>query len=176
MVHNVVDIQRRHGGVAPALQVPPGYSGSRAVLETMLNEVLATELACGLRYRRYSLINDHPLIERVKSSFLHFAQVQQEQADRLAERILQLGGTPHVDPSDLAARSQSRHRAGMDLQDMVGEDLLFVRTAMETYEGMVRYLEKQDLTTARMLVMIRAVHEAHAAELAALFTGLTPPL
>jgi bacterioferritin len=176
MVHNVVDIHRRYASAAVPPAAIPGNSGARAVLETMLNEVLATELACGLRYRRYSLIINHPLVDRVKGSFLHFAQVQEEQADRIAERIFALGGTPHVDPSDLAARSLSRHRSGIDLQDMVGEDLLFVRTAMETYEGIVRHFEKQDLTTARMLMLIRAVHDAHAGELAALLTGLTPPL
>jgi bacterioferritin len=102
--------------------------------------------------------------------------VQQEQADRIAERIVQLGGSPQVDPSDLAARSQSRCATGADLQDMVGEDLLFVRTAIKTYDDMVRYFETHDLTTARMLASILAIHEHHAEELAALMIGLTPPL
>jgi bacterioferritin (cytochrome b1) len=85
-------------------------------------------------------------------------------------------GSPHVDPSDLAARSRSRCAAGADLQDMVGEDLLFVRTAIETYDDMVRYFETHDLTTARMLASILAIHEHHAEELTALMIGLTPPL
>jgi bacterioferritin (cytochrome b1) len=89
---------------------------------------------------------------------------------------VQLGGSPHVDPSDLAARSQSRCAGGADLQDMVGEDLLFARTAIETYDDMVRYFETHDLTTARMLGSILAIHEHHAEELTALMIGLTPPL
>jgi|SRR6266852_3944611 len=78
--------------------------------------------------------------------------------------------------SDLAARSQSRCAAGADLQDMVEEDLLFVRTAIETYDDMVRYFETHDLATARMLASILAIHEHHAEELTALMIGLTPPL
>ena len=74
----------------------------------MLNEVLATELTCVLRYRRYCFMTRPLQVGGVRPSFLRFAQVQQEQADRIAERILQLGGSPQVDPSDLAARSQSR--------------------------------------------------------------------
>jgi bacterioferritin len=156
--------------------MPAGYSAHRAVIEAMLNEVLATELACALRYRRYYFITRHSVADRIKLSFLRYAQVQQEQADRIAERIVQLGGAPQFDPSDLAARSQSQYAAGMGLQDMVGEDLLFVRTAKETYRDMVRYFETHDFTTARMLTSILAIHEEHAEGLTALLIGLTPPL
>jgi bacterioferritin len=175
-VRNVVEINRRRGNPADPLRMPTGYSAHRAVLEAMLNEVLATELVCVLRYRRYFFISKSSQAEGVKPSFLQFAQVQQEQADRIAERIVQLGGSPQVDPSDLAARSQSRCAAGADLQDMVGEDLLFLRTAIESYDALVRYFETHDLTTARMLASILVIHEHHAEELAALMVGLTPPL
>jgi Ferritin-like domain len=92
----------------------------------MLNEMLARELVRVLRYRRYFFITK-PSQTGVKPSFLRFAHVHQEQADRIAERMVQLGGSPFVDTSELAARSHSRFAAGKDLQDMVGEDLLFVR-------------------------------------------------
>jgi bacterioferritin len=172
----VVEINRPKGNPADPLRVPKGYSAHRAILDAMLNEVLATELVCVLRYRRYFFITKPSQADWVKPAFLHYAHIQQEQADRIAERIVQLGGSPQVDPSDLAARSQSRCAAGADLQDMVGEDLLFVRTAIETYDDMVRYFESHDLTTARMLASILAIHEHHAEELAALMIELTPPL
>ena len=141
----------------------------------MLNEVLARELVCVLRYRRYFYITK-PSHMGVKPSFLRYAHVHQELADCIAERMVQLGGSPQVDPSDLAAKSQSRWAAGKDLQDMVGEDLLFVRTAIVTYDDMVRYFETHDLTTARMLASMLAIHQHHAEELTALMIGLTPPL
>jgi bacterioferritin len=142
----------------------------------MLNEVLATELVCVLRYRRYLFITKPSQADGVKPSFLRYAHVHQEQADHIAERIVQLGGSPRVDPSDLAARSRSRSEAGTDLQDMVGEDLLFVRTAIETCGNMLRYFETHDLVTAGILASILRIHEHHDEELAALLIGLTPPL
>jgi bacterioferritin len=172
---NVVEFKRRTGNPADPLSLPKGYSAHRTAREAMLNEVLARELVFVLRYRRYFFISK-PSQTEVKPSFLRFAHVHQEHADRVAERMVQLGGSPHVDPSDLAAKSQSQCAVGRDLQDMVGEDLLFVRTAIESYRDMTRYFETHDLTTARMLASILAIHEKHAEELAALMIGLTPPL
>jgi bacterioferritin len=172
----VVEFDRRRGNPADPTSVPKAYSAHRVILDAMLNEVLATELVCVLRYRRYFFITKPSWADGVKPTFLQYAHIQQEQADRIAERIVQLGGSPQVDPSDLAARSRSRCAAGADLQDMVGEDLLFVRTAIKTYDDMVRYFETRDPTTARMLASILAIHEHHAEELAALMIGLTPPL
>jgi bacterioferritin len=142
----------------------------------MLNEALATELVCVLRYRRYPIINKRPSVDRVNRRFLRYAQVHQEQADRIAERIVQLRGSPHVDPSDLAARSQSGYAAGTPLQDLLGEDLLFERMTIETYDDMLRYFEIQDPTTARLLAWILANHQEHADELAELLIEPTPPL
>jgi bacterioferritin len=173
-VRNVVEDSRPRGNPADRLRVPTGSSAQRAVLEAMLNEVLATELVCVLRYRHYLFINKLSQADGVKPSFLLYAHVHKEQADLIAERIVQLGGSPQVDPSDLAARSQSRSAAGTDLQDMVGDDLLFVRIAMETCHDMIRYFETHDLVTARMLASILAIHEEHAEELGVLLTGLTP--
>jgi bacterioferritin len=174
-VHNVLENSRYRGIPADPVRRPTGFSAQRVVLEAMLNEVLATELVCALRYRRYFFITKPSLADAINPSFLRFAHVQQEQADRIAERIVQLGGSPQVDPSDLAARSRSRCVAGMDLQDMVGEALLIVRTAIATYNGMVRYFETHDLTTARMLATMLASHEQHAQELT-LMIDLAPPL
>jgi len=87
----------------------------------------------------------------MKQRFLGYAKADQEHADSLAERIVQLGGTPHFDPSDLAVRSRSKHGVGKTLHDMVGEDLLYVRMAIESYTDMMTYLKNQDRTTVRML-------------------------
>jgi bacterioferritin (cytochrome b1) len=130
---NVIEIDRRKANRADRLRVPTDYSAQRPVMEAMLNEVLATELACVLRYRRYYFVRKPSHVDGVKPAFLHCAQV-------------------------------------------VGEDLLFVRTAMENYEVMVRYFERLDLTTARILASILAIHRQHAEELTALLIGLTPPL
>src|ERR1700722_10493800 len=132
---NVVEHGRRKGNPADPLR-SSGSSGHSAVLEAMLNEALATELVCVLRYRRYSIINKRPLVDRVKRGFLRYAQVHQEQEDRIADSIVQLGGSPHVDPSDLAARSRPGDAAGTSLQDPLGEDLLFERMTIETYDDM----------------------------------------
>ncbi len=140
----------------------------------MLNEALATELVCVLRYRRYSIIGKHPLVDRVKRRFLRYSRAHQEQADRIAETIVQLRGSPHVDPSELAARSQSGYPAGTPLQDLLGEDLLFERMTIETYDDMVRYFEAQDPTTARLLAWILTIHQEHADELTELLIGPPP--
>jgi bacterioferritin len=175
-VRSAVETGRRGGNPADPLHMPTGHSAHGAILEAMLNEALATELVCVLRYRRYFFITKPSQADGVKRSFLRFAQVHQEQADRIAERIVQLGGSPQVDPSDLAARSRSGCAARTELQDMVAEDLLFVRTAIETHDDMVRYFQTHDLVTARMLASVLAIHEQHAEELTALMIGLTPPL
>jgi bacterioferritin len=172
----MVEQSRRRGNPDDPIRALPGSSGHGTVLEAMLNEALATELVCALRYRGYSLITQHPVVDRVKRKFLRYAQVQQEQADRIAERIVKLGGAPHVDTSDLAARSQSRRAAGTPLQVLLGEDLLFERMTIETYDGMVRYFDARDPMTAGLLASVLAIHVEHAEELAELLIGPSPPL
>src|SRR5260370_18184723 len=100
--------------------------------------------------------------------------MHQEQADLIAERIVQLGGSPQVDPSDLGARSQSRSAAGTDLQDMGGDDLLFVRTTMETCHHMIRYFETHYLLNARKLPSLPAIPKNHPEEFTVRFTGPQP--
>jgi bacterioferritin len=138
----------------------------------MLNEVLATELVSVLRFRRYYFVTHALLVGGMKHRLLTFAKADQEHADRLAERIVQLGGEPHLDPSDLAVRSHSKYRAGNTLYDMVSEDLVFVRMAIESYTDMMTYLKKQDRTTVRMLDWILAGQRERAEELTGLFNSL----
>lgn len=134
----------------------------------MLNEVLATELVIVLRYRRYSRVNQRSLTDRDKRCLEHCAQVRQEQADRVAERILQLGGSPQVDPSDLAAKSQSGCAVETHLQDQLRDDLQFDRTANQTYGDMLNYFKTNDIMTTRLLAGILAIQEKHMQGLEAL--------
>jgi bacterioferritin len=152
--------------------LPPRDWADKQIVHAMLNEVLATELVCVLRYRRYYFVGARFVAEEMKHRFLAYAKTEQEHADSLAERIVQLGGAPHFDPSDLAVRSHSKFRAGKTLHDMVGEDLLFVRMAIESYTDMMGYLKHQDRTTVRMLHWILTGQIEHGAELTAFFNSL----
>lgn len=140
--------------------------------EAMLNEVLAIELVSVLRYRRYYFMTHALLGGSVKRAFLAYAKTHQEHADRVAQRIVQIGGAPHLDPCDLAVRSHSTYTAGKTLHDMVGEDLLFVRLAVEWYNELMSYLNSQDRTSARMLDWILAGQTEQAEELTRLFNSL----
>jgi len=177
-LNNVVDIHSRTSDVEWAPEHadhgvwPLRDSTDKRIVHAMLNEVLATELACVLRYRRYYFVNEGFVAEEMKQRFLGYAKADQEHADSLAERIVQLGGTPHFDPSDLAVRSRSKHGPGKTLHDMVGEDLLFVRMAIESYTDMMTYLKNQDRTTVRMLQWILTGQIAQGEELTAFFNSL----
>lgn len=173
-VRNVAEFGRYRGNPAELIHAPRGCSGQDAAFEAMLNEALATELVSALRYRRYSFITQRTLVDRVKRRFRRYAQVQREQADRIAERIIQVGGAPHVDTTELAARSEPRWAAGTSLQDLLGEDLLIERMTIEIYEVMVRYFETRDQATARLLASILTIHEEQAKELAELLIGPSP--
>ena len=174
-VRNVVESGRHRGNPADPIRATPGLSGQGTVLEAMLNEALATELVCALRYRRHSTVTRRSLADLAKRKFLRYAQVQQEQADRIAERIVQVGGAPHVDTGELAARSQQRLDAGTPLQDLLGEDLQFERMTIENYDGMVQYFETRDQATAQLLASILTIHEEQAEELAELLIGPSLP-
>jgi bacterioferritin len=181
-LNNVVDIHRRTSdqvewtsGHVDQGVLPLRGSVDKRIVHAMLNEVLATELVCVLRYRRYYFVNEGFVAEEMKHRFLAYAKAEQEHADRLAERIVQLGGAPHFDPSDLAVRSHSKYRAGKTLQDMVGEDLQFVRMAIESYSDMMTYLKNQDRTTVRMLHWILTGQIEQGEELTAFFNSLLPP-
>lgn len=152
--------------------VTPSYAADRQTVLKLLNEALATELVCVLRYRRHYFSADGVLAEAVKKEFLVHAQEEQGHADQLAERIVQLGGQPNFDPEGLATRSHSEYVAGETLTDMVREDLVAERIAIESYSEMIAYLADKDSTTRRMLEGILAVEEEHAEELASMLEDL----
>jgi len=142
--------------------VTEGYGADRDTVLKLLNDALATELVCVLRYKRHYFMAKGIESESVAAEFAEHATEEQEHADRLAARIVQLGGEPDFAPQTLAARSHSEYREGTDLTDMIRENLVAERIAIETYREIIRYLGDGDTTTRRIFEEILAVEEEHA--------------
>jgi bacterioferritin len=152
--------------------VTPSYDANREVVLKLLNEALATELVCVLRYRRHYYMAEGVLAEAVKKEFLEHSIEEQGHADLLAERIVQLGGAPNFDPAGLASRSHAEYQEGATLEDMITEDLIAERVAIESYREMVEYIGSRDSSTRRILERILGVEEQHAEELASMLKGV----
>jgi bacterioferritin len=142
--------------------VTDGYQADREAVIAMLNDALATELLCVLRYKRHYYTAAGPGIGPVKAEFLEHAQQEQEHADRIAERIVQLNGSPNFNPATLTARSHAEYDESDDVQAMIRADLIAERVAIESYRQMIAAIGDRDPTTSRMLVEIMAVEEEHA--------------
>jgi bacterioferritin len=151
--------------------VTPGYTGDRAEVLRQLNAALATELVCVLRYRRHYFMARGIHARGIAQEFLAHSNEELEHADRIAARIVQLGGEPHMDPDGLADRSHAEYAAGTNLLDMVREDLIAERIAIDSYRSTVKYLGTDDPTTSDLLKSILAVEEQHADELADMLAG-----
>ena len=158
--------------------VTPGYSADRGAVLKLLNESLATEIVCVLRYRRHHFMAKGIHSKGVADEFLVHSNEEQGHADQLAERIVQLGGEPNFSPDGLVGRSHAEYVAGATLLDMIKEDLIAERIAIDSYRDIIQYLGDKDPTTRRMLEAILAVEEQHADELADLLqvphTGTGP--
>lgn len=152
--------------------VTPNYGADREQVIKLLNEALATELVCVLRYKRHYFMAQGIASDSVKAEFLEHAGEEQEHADELAERICQLGGEPNFDPKGLTTRSHSEYVAGDTLRDMIREDLIAERIAIESYREMINYVGDGDTTTKRMLERILAVEEEHAEDMNSLLQGI----
>jgi bacterioferritin len=149
--------------------VTQGYSADREKVLQMLNEALATELVCVLRYR-HDYFAARGLKGKVAAEeFLEHAGEELQHADAIADRIVQLGGEPNFDPSGLVERSHSEYRIGKNVQEMIRENLVAERIAIDSYRQMIQYLGNDDPTTRRMLEEILATEEEHADDLADLF-------
>jgi bacterioferritin len=144
------------------------YAADREVVLRLLNEALATELVCVLRYRRHYFMATGALAEAIKGEFLKHSQEEQQHADQLAERIVQLGGQPNLNPHGMLDRSHSEYVDGETLADMVEEDLIAERVAIESYREIIQYIAEKDTTTRRLFESILAVEEQHAEELASM--------
>ena len=152
--------------------VTASYSADREQVLQMLNEVLATEIVCMLRYRRHHFMARGITSRSIADEFLEHANEEQEHADQVAERIVQLGGEPDFSPDTLTGRSHAEYVPGTTLVDMIKENLVAERIAIDSYREMVTYVGANDSTTRRLLETILAVEEEHADELADLLQGL----
>ena len=151
--------------------ITPSYSADREVVLKLLNEALATEWVCILRYYRHYFSASGMFADAVKGEFLEHAQQELEHANLIAERIVQLGGEPDLDPATLTARSHAEYRPGTDLRDMVREDLVAERIAIDSYREMIDYIGDRDTTTKRMLEHVLAQEEEHADDMKDLLDG-----
>ncbi|SFB93113.1 ferritin-like domain-containing protein [Massilia yuzhufengensis] len=142
--------------------VTEGYQADRDAVIAMLNDALATELLCVLRYKRHYYTVSGPNTGHIKAEFLEHAQQEQDHADRIAERIVQLNGSPNFNPATLTARSHAEYDDSDDVQAMIRADLIAERVAIESYRQMILAIGDKDPTTRAMLVDIMAVEEEHA--------------
>ncbi len=145
--------------------ITEGYKGNREMIIKLLNDALATELLCVLRYRQHHFTAKGMNSEEVAQEFLVHSKEEQGHADKLAARIAQLDGNPEMDPSSLASRSHAEYVECESLKDMIRENLVAERIAIDSYLEMIQYIGDSDPTTRRMLEEILAVEEEHADDL-----------
>jgi bacterioferritin len=148
--------------------VTPGYRADRDTVIRLLNEALATEIVCVLRYKRHYFMASGIHAQSVGQEFLQHANEEQMHADQLAQRIVQLGGAPNFSPEGLLTRSHSEYIEGESLLDMITEDLVAERIAIDSYREMIQYFGDADPTTRRLMETILAVEEEHAEDLVSL--------
>lgn len=154
--------------------VTEGYKGERETVVKLLNEALATEIVCVLRYRRHHFMASGINAESVAAEFLIHANEEQGHADLIAARIVQLGGEPNFSPEGLLTRSHAEYVEGDSLLDMIKEDLVAERIAIDSYREMIAYVGTDDPTTRRMLEGILAMEEEHADDLVSLLEEFSP--
>jgi bacterioferritin len=152
--------------------VTEGYRADRTTILRLLNEALATEIVCVLRYKRHYYMASGIHSQAVAEEFLEHAGEEQGHADLIAARITQLGGEPDLNPEGLLSRSHSEYVEGDGLVDMIKEDLVAERIAIDSYAEMARYIGDDDPTTRRMLEGILATEEKHADDLRMLIEAL----
>jgi bacterioferritin len=152
--------------------VTSGYGADRDTVVRLLNEALATEIVCVLRYKRHFFMASGITSQSVAQEFLQHANEEQAHADEIAGRIVQLGGEPNFSPEGLASRAHAEYVEGEDLIDMIKEDLVAERIAIDSYREMINWLGGKDSTTRRMLEGILAMEEEHADDLAGLLEEL----
>lgn len=159
---DVADIRRRARENLARGAVTKSYEGDVETAIRLLNGALATELVCVLRYKYHAVVATGITSESVKAEFEEHAQEEARHAVQLAERINQLGGKPNFNPEGMLARSHSQYVEGENLVDMIKENLVAERIAIDSYRAMIRYFSQQDPSTRRMLEDILAKEEEHA--------------
>lgn len=152
--------------------VTEGYHADREQILCLLNESLATELVCVLRYKRHYFMASGIKASVAAEEFLEHANQEAEHADKLAERIVQLGGEPDFNPDNLTKHSHAQYVAGNSLKEMVLEDLVAERIAIDSYREIIQYIGDKDPTTRRIFEDILAQEEEHADDMSDLLQGL----
>src|SRR5689334_6652173 len=145
--------------------ITEGYSADRETVVKLLNEALATEIVCVLRYKRHHYMASGIHAESVAAEFLEHANEEQGHADSIAQRIVQLKGAPNFNPDGLLSRSHAEYVEGDTLIDMIKEDLVAERIAIDSYREMINYFGTDDPTSRRLMEEILAVEEEHADDL-----------
>jgi bacterioferritin len=171
-VTDIQELRRRARHHIEQGAVTGGYRADRETVIRVLNEVLATELVCVLRYKRHYYMAAGIHAQPVAREFLEHANEEQGHADLAAERIVQLGGAPNLNPEGLATRSHSQYIEGTSLLDMIREGLVAERIAVESYNEIIRYLGDDDPTTRTMMERIMANEEEHAEDMKTLLESL----
>ena len=169
---DVSELRRRARQHIQGGAVTDGYRADRDTVIKILNEALATEIVCVLRYKRHYFMAQGIHAEPIAQEFLTHANEEQGHADQIAARIVQLGGSPNFSPDGLLTRSHSEYVEGTTLVDMIKEDLVAERVAIDSYTEMIRYIGDDDITTRRMLETILAVEEEHAEDLSSFLADL----
>jgi bacterioferritin len=152
--------------------ITPGYTAHRETVVKLLNEALATEIVCVLRYKRHFFMASGINADSVAAEFQQHAAEEQQHADQIAARIVQLNGEPNLNPEGLTSRSHAEYVEGENLVDMIKEDLVAERIAIDSYREMINYVGDQDTTTKRMLEGILAMEEEHADDLVGLLEDM----
>src|ERR1700722_920314 len=171
---SIATLRRRAGEHIENGAVTATYAADRETVLRLLNEALATEIVCTLRYRRHFFMANGIHAEAVKEEFRTHAAEEQEHADLIAARIVQLDGEPNFDPRGLADRSHAEYVAGASLQEMIREDLVAERVAIDSYKEMIAFIGSDDPTTKRMLEKILAKEGEHAEDLSSMLVAVNP--
>ena len=171
-VSDIKNIRKRAREHIERGAVTDGYKADRETVIKILNEALATEIVCVLRYKYHYYMASGSNAQSVAAEFLEHANEEQGHADRIAERITQLGGAPNLSPEGLLTRSHSDYVEGDDLVDMIKENLVAERIAIDSYREIVAYLGNADTTTRRIMEEILAVEEEHAEDMNTLLEEL----
>jgi bacterioferritin len=150
------------------------YTANRAEVVDTLNTILATELMCVLRYKRHYYTARGINAASAKKEFLEHAQEAQQHADLVAARIVELNGKPDFNPETIAGRSLSEYTSTDTIHEMIEEDLVAERIAVESYSEVVRWLGEKDVTTRKLMADILMVEEQHAADMQKLYGQLRP--
>jgi bacterioferritin len=173
---DIEEIRRRARDKMEDGPITAQYQADRQKVVDVLNEVLATEIVCTLRYKSHYYLAQGIHSQAVANEFLEHANEEQMHVDMVAKRITELNGRPNFDPEGMKTRSHAEYKVGDTLEAMIREDLVAERIAISTYSEIIRWLENDDPTTRRMIEEILATEEEHADDLAKLLVRIGAPV